>query len=77
VLDVLGTVHQVSDRMNSNERVFIRSPSIGTYVCSVTLERQLMTGSSFAVVITGGFGAQPVSQVLVWRACWFYYQPLI
>ena len=58
-----GTVHQVSDRFNGNERVFIRQPSRGTHVCAVTLERQLMSGSSFAVVITGGFGKLPVSQV--------------
>jgi hypothetical protein len=58
-----GSIHQVSDRFNTNERVFIRQPSMGTYVCVVTLERQLISGSSFAVVITGGFSELPVSQV--------------
>jgi hypothetical protein len=56
-------VHQVSDRFNGNERVFVRQPSKGTHVCVVTLERQLMSGSSFAIVVTGGFGSLPVSQV--------------
>ena len=58
-----GSIHQVSDRFNTNERVFIRHPSKGTYLCVVTLERQLMSGSSFAVVITGGFSELPVSKV--------------
>ncbi len=58
-----GTMYQVSDRMNTNERVFIRQPSSGIHVCVVTLERQLMTGSSFAVVLTGGFKKSPSSQV--------------
>jgi hypothetical protein len=56
-------VHQVSDRFNSNERIFIQQPYLGTHVCVVTLERQLMSGSTFAVVITGGFRNVPVSQV--------------
>jgi hypothetical protein len=58
-----GTVHQVSDRFNVNERVFVRQPSMGIHVCTVTMERQLMYGSSFAVAITAGFGTLPVSQV--------------
>jgi hypothetical protein len=56
-------VHQVSDRFNSNERIFIQQPSLGTHVCVVTLERQLMSGSTFAIAITGGFRNVPVSQV--------------
>ena len=58
-------MHQVSDRMNTNERVFIRHPSKGSHVCVVTFERQLMFGSSFAIVITGGFTQLPLSQVCV------------
>jgi hypothetical protein len=62
-LDLYGSVHQVSDRFNTNERVIIRHPSKGTYVCVVTLERQLISGASFSVVITGGFSQLPVSEV--------------
>ena len=56
-------MHQVSDRFNSNERIFIQQPSLGTHVCVVTLERQLMSGSTFAIAITGGFRNEPISQV--------------
>ncbi len=56
-------MHQVSDRFNSNERIFIQQPSLGTHVCVVTLERQLMSGSTFAIAITGGFRNVPISQV--------------